>query len=46
MIENFRQEEVIEIPNTAIVTKTKPYTGEPRLLSQEDIIASEQVPSL
>jgi hypothetical protein len=24
-----------------IVTKTKPYTGEPRLLSQEDIIVNQ-----
>jgi DNA repair exonuclease SbcCD ATPase subunit len=30
----------------AIVTKTKPYTGEPKLLSQEDIITAEQVASL
>jgi DNA repair exonuclease SbcCD ATPase subunit len=30
----------------AIVTKTKPYTGEPKLLSQEDIITTEQVPPL
>jgi DNA repair exonuclease SbcCD ATPase subunit len=29
----------------AIVTKTKPYTGEPRLLSQEDIITNQTSPA-